>query len=63
MQDYSSGEDDTPTNDVFSLSSLRATKKIRVEEETGSMPVPNAAPDVLSEVRRIIACRSIFAVF
>jgi pre-mRNA-processing factor 17 len=54
-QGYSSGEDDTisPTNDAFSLSSIRATKKIRVEEPD-HMPVLTAAPDVLSEVRLVV---------
>lgn len=52
---YSSGEDDSlsPTNDAFSLSSLRAPKKIRVEG-SGHIPVPTAAPDVLSEVRHFM---------
>jgi len=59
LEGYSSDEDNGPlstTTDVFSLSSLPATKKIRVDEPSGSkstldvIPQPQAAPDVLAEV-------------
>lgn len=60
LQGYSSGEDDAPgsSTDVFGLSSLHAAKKPRIDEAAPSGPVldvivrPQAAPDVLAEVRK-----------
>lgn len=48
---YSSGEDDASiAKDAFGLAHLPFTKKVRIESVEPT-PTPDAAPDVLSEVR------------
>lgn len=52
IQGYSSDEDDAKLqgNDVFGLSAVPSTKKVRLDEPVQPKITANAAPDVLAEV-------------
>jgi pre-mRNA-processing factor 17 len=53
---YSSDEEESRTqvkNDLFGLANIPVTKKIRVEGDPASI-VPQAAPDVLTEVTCVV---------
>lgn len=63
IQGYSSDEDDAKlqVNDVFGLSAVPSTKKVRLDEPAQPKITANAAPDVLAEVtiRNALICERV----